>query len=390
MNFDKVTDRRGSRSVKWDSMESNYGVSNKDGIAMWVADTDFPPPACVTNALQNMVDHNVYGYYGDDTDYKASIQWWMKNRHNWPIELDWIFTTFGLVNAVGICVDIFSEPDDGVVLFTPVYHAFARVIENSERKVVELELRNENGHLSMDFDAYDAQMQGHEKIMIISSPHNPGGRVWTKDELLEITAFAKRHDLILLSDEIHHDLVFAGNKHIPTALADPSAADRLLTLTAASKTFNVAGGYTGNVIIQDEILRKKFAKRLAMLGMSKNSFGVEIVRAAYSPEGAEWVDELIAYIDGNRRVFDEGINAIPGLKSMPLQSTYLAWVDFSGTGMSREEFTDRVEKQAKIAANHGTTFGKGGDNFLRFNLGAPRSVIEEAVSRLQAAFSDLQ
>ncbi|EBA04405.1 aminotransferase, class I and II [Rhodobacterales bacterium HTCC2150] len=390
MNFDKVTDRRGSRSVKWDSMESNYGVSNIDGIAMWVADTDFPPPACVTNALQSMVDHNVYGYYGDDTDYKASIQWWMKNRHNWPIELDWIFTTFGLVNAVGICVDIFSESDDGVVLFTPVYHAFARVIENAERKVVELELRNENGHLSMDFDAYDAQMQGHEKIMIISSPHNPGGRVWTKDELLEITAFAKRHDLILLSDEIHHDLVFAGNKHIPTALADPSAADRLLTLTAASKTFNVAGGYTGNVIIQDEILRKKFAKRLAMLGMSKNSFGVEIVRAAYSPEGAEWVDELIAYIDGNRRVFDEGINAIPGLKSMPLQSTYLAWVDFSGTGMSREEFTDRVEKQAKIAANHGTTFGKGGDNFLRFNLGAPRSVIEEAVSRLQAAFSDLQ
>ena len=390
MNFDKVTDRRGSRSVKWDSMESNYGVSNKDGIAMWVADTDFPPPACVTNALQSMVDHNVYGYYGDDTDYKASIQWWMKNRHNWPIELDWIFTTFGLVNAVGICVDIFSEPDDGVVLFTPVYHAFARVIENAKRKVVELELRNENGHLSMDFDAYDAQMQGHEKIMIISSPHNPGGRVWTKDELLEITAFAKRHDLILLSDEIHHDLVFAGNKHIPTALADPSAADRLLTLTAASKTFNVAGGYTGNVIIQDEILRKKFAKRLAMLGMSKNSFGVEIVRAAYSPEGAEWVDELIAYIDGNRRVFDEGINAIPGLKSMPLQSTYLAWVDFSSTGMSREEFTDRVEKQAKIAANHGTTFGKGGDNFLRFNLGAPRSIIEEAVSRLQAAFSDLQ
>jgi len=390
MNFDKVTDRRGTHSSKWDTMEKNYGVSNQDGIAMWVADTDFHPPACVTKALQNMVDHNIYGYYGDDTDYKTAIQWWMKNRHNWPIELNWISTTFGLVNAVGICVDICSDPGDGVVLFTPVYHAFARVIKAAGRKVVELELTNDDGYLRMDFAAFDAQMQGSEKILVISSPHNPGGRVWTRSEILEITAFAKRHDLLLISDEVHHDLVFDGHKHLPTAIVDPSVTDRLVTLTSASKTFNVAGAYNGNVIIQDEVIRAKFNARLAGLGLSKSCFGVEISRAAYSPEGAEWVDAQVAYLQENRKIFDAGVNAIPGVKSMPLESTYLAWVDFSGTGMSREEFTARVEKTAKIAASHGDTFGKGGENFLRFNLGTQRSVIEDAVKRLQAAFADLQ
>jgi cystathionine beta-lyase len=198
------------------------------------------------------------------------------------------------------------------------------------------------------------------------------------------------HDLILVSDEIHHDLVFPGTRHIPMAVAAPEIEDRLIMLTAASKTFNIAGAHLGNVIIPDPALRKRFAQRMAGLGISPNSFGLHMVTAAYSGDGARWLDALIAYLDENRRLFDDGVNAIPGLRSTPLEATYLAWVDFSGTGMTAAEFTARVERSAAIAANHGATFGAGGGDYLRFNFATPRTVVAEAVARLQASFEDLQ
>jgi cystathionine beta-lyase len=173
-------------------------------------------------------------------------------------------------------------------------------------------------------------------------------------------------------------------------LAAPDILDRLVMMTATTKTFNIAGSHSGNVIVPDPKLREEFAVTMMKLGISPNSFGVTMATAAYSPGGAEWVDSLMLYLDGNRRIFDAGVNAIPGVRSMPLESTYLSWVDFAGTGMVAEEFTRRVEKEAKIAINYGATFGKGGDSFLRFNIATPRARIEEAVSRLQAAFSDLQ
>ena len=356
---------------------------------MWVADMDFRPPAAVQNALQGMLDHGIYGYYGDEGDYKAAIGWWMKTRHGWDVDPAAIFTTHGLVNGTAMCVDAFTQPGDGVVLFTPVYHAFARVISAAGREVVEMELVNNNGRYEYDFDAYDAAMTGNEKMLVLCSPHNPGGRVWTREELEGVAAFAKRHDLVLVSDEIHHDLVMPGATHIPMAHI-PGVEDRLVMMTATTKTFNIAGSHSGNVIIHDEALRAKFAGRMAAMGLSPNSFGLYMAEAAYTPEGAAWVDQLVSYLDGNRRIFDEGINAIPGLASMELQSTYLAWVDFAGTGMSREEFTKRTEAEARIAANHGPTFGKGGDSFLRFNLATPRARVVEAVARMQAAFGDLQ
>jgi len=389
MNFDTPINRRGTHSVKWDMMEQIYGVDADDGIAMWVADMDFQPPACVQNAVKAMHDHGVYGYYGDEASYLASIQWWMETRHGWKIDPSWIFTTHGLVNGTAMCVDAFTAPDDGIVLFTPVYHAFARVINAAGRKVVECPLTNDNGRYEFDFDAYDAQMTGNERMVILCSPHNPGGRVWTRGELRAVAAFAKRHDLILVSDEIHHDLTFPGHKHIPMAHIE-GIEDRLVMMTATTKTFNIAGSHSGNVIIEDPDLRLAFGTRMAAMGLSPNSFGLFMAEAAYSPEGAAWVDELRAYLDENRKVFDAGVNAIPGLASMPLESTYLAWVDFSGTGMSREEFTDRVQSGAKIAVNHGPTFGTGGEDFLRFNIAAPRAHIDKAVARLAKAFEDLQ
>jgi cystathionine beta-lyase len=389
MSFDDIIDRFGSHSLKWDMMSARYDVSADEGLPMWVADMDFPAPQCVQDAVQRLHDHGIYGYYGDDDSYRAAICWWMKTRHNWQVDPEAIFTTHGLVNGTAMCVESFTQPGDGVVLMTPVYHAFAKVIRANGRHVIECDLRNNDGRYEMDFDAWDAQMDGSAKMLVLCSPHNPGGRVWTREELQGVADFAKRHDLIIVSDEIHHDLVFPGTTHIPMAHID-GIEDRLVMMTATTKTFNIAGSHSGNVIIHDPGLRRKFAGRMMALGLSPNAFGLHMAEAAYTPEGAAWVDDLVAYLDGNKQLFDAAINAIPGLKSMPLEATYLAWVDFSGTGMPREDFTARVEKDAKIAVNHGPTFGSGGEDFLRFNLATPRPLIQQAIERMQAAFSDLQ
>ncbi|MEL6618165.1 MAG: MalY/PatB family protein [Pseudomonadota bacterium] len=389
MSFDEIIDRRGTHCAKWDKMEAIYGVPAATGLAMWVADMDFRPPKCVLDAVQAQADHGFFGYFGDDSAYLEAIRWWMDTRHGWQLDPAHVFTTHGLVNGTAMCVDTFTQPGDAVVLFTPVYHAFARVIKAADRRVVECEMVQRDGRYEMDFDTYDAQMDGSEKMLILCSPHNPGGRVWSRGELAAVAAFAKRHNLLIVSDEIHHDLVMPGHSHIPMTQID-GIEDRLIMMTAASKTFSIAGAHVGNVTIADPGLRAQFAQRMAALGQSPNSFGLFMVTAAYSPEGAAWVDDLMQYLDGNRRLFDDAVNAIPGLQSMPLEATYLSWVDFSGTGMAREEFTKRVEQDACIAVNHGPTFGKGGESRLRFNIATPRARVQEAVERLARAFSDLQ
>jgi cystathionine beta-lyase len=389
LDFDEAIDRRGTHCVKWDMMEAAYGVRSEDGLAMWVADMEFRPPEVVQRALGAMLAHGVYGYFGDDRDYLAAVRWWLRNRHGWEPAPEAVFTTHGLVNGTGLCVDAYTRPGDAVVLFTPVYHAFARVIRAAGREVRELPLVVREGRHELDVAAWDGLMAGNERMVILCSPHNPGGRVWTAAELSEIASFAQRHDLILVSDEIHADLTMPGQDHVAMTRID-GVADRLVMMTAATKTFNIAGAHLGNVIIPDAALRAPFAARMAALGISPNSFGLHMATAAFSPEGAEWVDALRAYLDGNRRLFDAGVNAIPGVRSMPLEATYLAWVDFRGTGMEPAEIARRVEVGARIAANHGESFGRGGTGWMRFNLAAPRAQVAQAVARLQAAFGDLQ
>ena len=390
MDFDEVIDRRGTHSSKWDTMEELYGVSPDNGLSMWVADMDFRAPEVIQRKLRSISSHGIYGYYGDQEEYKNSIKWWMKNRHDWKIDTSWIFTTHGLVNGTALCIDAFTKRGDGVILFTPVYYQFSNIIEASERKIVECPLKLIDNHYQFDFNAYERKLSGDEKMIILSSPHNPGGRVWTRKELQEVAKFAMKHDLILVSDEIHHDLVYPNKNHTVMPIAEPAVCDRLVMMTATTKTFNIAGAHTGNVIISNPSLKQKFSKRITALGISPNSFGLFMATTAYSSEGAKWLDELIKYIDGNRNLFDRAIDTIPGLKSMPLEGTYLAWVDFSGTGMEEKEFIYRVQDKANIAVNHGSTFGTGGENFLRFNLATPRTLIVEATKRLEKAFSDLQ
>ena len=390
MNFDEIINRKNTHSAKWDMMEELFGVSKDNGIPMWVADMDFRPPKCISESIKKMYDHGVYGYFGDDKDYLASIKWWMKTRHNWDIDLSWIFTTHGLVNGTSMAIQTYSDPGDGVVLFTPIYYVFFKQIKEGGREVLECPLVNNKGHYELDFEYYDSLMKGNEKVLVLSSPHNPGGRVWTQKELTEIASFAQRHDLVVVSDEIHNDLIMPGYKHIPMAIAAPQILDRLVMMTATTKTFNIAGMHTGNVIIPDPELRAAFHKTMVSFGISPSSFGKHMITAAYSQEGADWVDNLMLYLDENQKIFNTELGKIPGINSMHLESTYLCWVDFSNTGMRKDEFTKRVEKTARIAASHGHTFGAGGDSFLRFNIATRRTLLLEALERLNETFSDLQ
>lgn len=390
MSFNTPIDRRGTNSSKWDLMEELYGVSPDDGLAMWTADSDYQTAPCVIDAVKAAAEHGVFGYGSEDDAYLSAIQWWMQTRHDWTIEKDWILTTQGLGNGIAMCLDVWTQPGDAAVIFTPVYHEFALKVKKAGRIVTECPLVREGDSYVLDFEDAQSRLTGKEKILIWCSPQNPSGRVWTTEELRAVSAFARKNGLLLVSDEIHHDIVYPGQRFVPMANAAPEDTDNTVYLTAASKTFNIAGQRTGNMIIADPDLRAAMRKRLNMLDYKPSVMGVKMITAAYSPQGAVWADEQVAHLQSNREIFDAGINAIPGVWSMPLQSTYLAWVDFSSTGMTHEEVTARIRDSAKIAVSHGPTFGTGGESFMRFNLATQKATVQEAVRRMQEAFADLQ
>lgn len=384
-DFDEIVERVGTHSAKWDEMESTFGVPVNEGLPMWVADMDFKAPPAVNDALVAAATNGVNGYFGDDSNYKQSVIHWMSRRHDWHVEPDWIVTCAGLVQGTALCVQAYTQPDDGVILFTPVYHAFSRVIKANQRRVVESQLVEMNGKYRMDLEALEARLDGREKMVILCSPHNPGGRVWSQQEILEVAEFCDRHQMVLVVDEIHHDLVFPPFKHVNAVNAAPQFIDNMVILAATTKTFNIASALTGAVIVPSPILRERFTSVLNAAGVGPNRIGMLMATAAYE-HGELWLEALIDYLDENRRLFDEGVNAIPGVKSMPLEATYLAWVDFSGTGLSAQQVITKVQDGAKIAANHGDSFGLGGESFLRFNFATPRARVVEAVKRLQTVF----
>ena len=390
MSFDKIIDRRGTHSSKWDKMEKLFGVSPEDGLAMWTADSDYPTAPCVIDAVKRAANHGVFGYSWEYPEYLNAVAWWMKTRHGLDVDPQWVLTSQGLGNAIALCLNVWSEPGDGIVIFTPVYHEFAHKVRKNNREVVECPLALNGNRYELDLDDAQSRLTGNEKILLWCSPQNPSGRVWSEDELRAVAEFADRNDLLLVSDEIHHDLVYPGNTFVPMAVAAPDARSRMVTLTAPSKTFNIAGQRTGNMIIPDSRLRAEMHNQLNKLDYAPGMLAVAMITAAYSPEGAVWVDEQIAHLARNKALFDEGINSIPGVSSMPLQSTYLAWVNFAGTGMSHEEVEARIRDDAKIAVSPGPAFGTGGDGFQRFNLATQGARVEDAVARMKRAFSDLQ
>lgn len=388
-DFDRLIDRRGTHSAKWDALTKATGVDPADGIAMWVADMDFAAPPSVTEALQAEVARGTHGYYANDDTWRAAICDWMADRHGWTVDPAWIVGTPGIVSGCGLILQAFTEPGDGLVLFSPVYHAFYKIAEANDRPVIESPLQEVQGRYRMDLDALGRDLPDHAKIVFFCSPHNPGGTVWEPSEIKALADFCAERDLILVADEIHHDLVFPGARHHVAHTVVPEHADRLITAAAATKTFNIAGAHVGQVIVSNPVLRDRLQKVVNAAGLnSPNLFGMLATEAAYRG-GRDWLEALLPYLAGNRDLFDRRIaTEIPGARSMPLAATYLAWVDFAGTGLPPDEVTRRIREVARIGVNPGPQFGTGGETKVRFNLALPRPLLTEALNRLADAFAD--
>lgn len=390
-DFDRVIDRRDTLSAKWDRMDEACGVTAPDAIAMWVADMDFAAPPAVTDALREEVDRATHGYCASNAGWRQAQCDWLERHHGWAPDPKWLSTTPGIVSAIGLILQAFSEEGDDIIVFSPAYHAFRIIIEANNRRIHNQPMIEEQGRYRMDLEGLAANMPARGRIVLLCSPHNPGGRVWTADELRAVAEFCEANDLLLVSDEIHCDLVYEGHRHTPTAIAAPQIMDRLITCVSATKTFNLAGAHVGATITSNPQLREKLDARIMAAGLSSyNLFGIVATEAALRG-GDEWLAALMPYLQANRDHFAKEIaRAVPGARAMHLEATYLAWVDFSGTGLERADFMERIGERARIGVSPGPQFGPGGENHVRFNLATPRYWVDEALSRLADAFSDLR
>ena len=390
-DFDQVIERRGTHALKWDLIAARSGIEAEDAIPMWVADMDFRAPPGVTEALRDEVERGTHGYYADTGSWAESCCAWMSRRHGVAFDPAWVSPTPGVVSGLGLILQATTEPGDEVVLFPPVYHAFRRIIPANDRKILDAPLDLVDGRYRMDLDKLASKLTPRTRVVFFCSPHNPGGTVWTAEEIQGLAAFCETHDLLLVSDEIHCDLVFERGAFVSTLKAAPSVADRLITTVAATKTFNLAGAHVGACVTSNAELKKRLDRRIAASGLSSyNGFGMIATEAAWRT-GDAWLDALLPYLDANRRRFETGIEEIaPGARAMPLASTYLTWIDFGGVDLQPGEVEARVKERARIFASPGPQFGPGGESWLRFNIATPRSILEDALERLEEAFGDLR
>lgn len=387
--FDQIVDRRLSGSRKWDGIRTTF--SSDEVLPMWIADMDFASPPAVVEAVCRRAQHGVFGYPLRDDDYFCAIIDWLKQRQGWDVQAEWIAHTPGVVPAISVAVQTFTSPGDGVLIQTPVYPPFFSCVTNNGRKVVENQLQLVDGRYEMDFDDLASKLTADVKLMILSSPHNPVGRVWTEPELKRLAALCSSRGVIMLSDEIHGDLVFPGYRQIPLATVSPEAAAYTITCIAPSKTFNIAGLYESSIIISDPHLRKKFCDAVTALEISGgNVFGIAALKAAYR-HGGPWLDELMPYLLENANYLEAGIRELvsPVVMIKP-ESTFLAWLDFRGLGMDAIELRQFLICEAKIGLNDGKTFGALGEGFARLNFGCPRSVLADALVRLATAVCRLK
>ncbi|KOP64566.1 cystathionine beta-lyase [Bacillus sp. FJAT-18019] len=389
MNFDLAIDRNRTACLKWDNAPTIFGVT--DALPMWVADMDFAAPSAVVEALQKRVEHGVFGYTFPTESYREAICDWMQKRHSWTIQQDWIQFCPGVVPALHLIVDAFTQPGDQIVIQTPVYPPFYSVVQEHGRELVPNPLLlSEDGDYSMDFEDLEKSFStGNVKMIILCSPHNPVGRVWSKAELTRLASLCKEYDVLVVSDEIHADLVFESGAHTPFAALSEDAAERSIICTAPSKTFNIAGLNTANMIIPNAQLRSKFRKILNRYSLgSITPIGATATEAAYR-EGSQWLDELLVYIRGNMElVSNYAQEHLPELKVVMPEATYLLWIDFRGMGLSHEELNRFLVQQAKLGLNSGAAFGKEGEGFMRMNLACTRATVQEALSRLHKAIKE--
>lgn len=385
-DFDLTIDRNRTASLKWDHIPAIFGV--EDALPMWVADMDFAAPPAVVRAMHNRVEHGVFGYTLQTDSYREAISSWMNIRHNWSIQPQWIQFCPGVVPALSLIVESFTEPDDQVIIQTPVYPPFYSVVKDHGRELVLNPLQvNDQGDYEMDFEDLERSLSGGRvKMIILCSPHNPVGRVWTREELSRLATLCEQYDVLVVSDEIHADLIYQAGSHTPFAALSEDAMNRSFICTAPSKTFNIAGLNTANIIIPNDKLRRRFEKALQKYALgSITPMGAAATEAAYR-EGGEWLDGLLTYLRGNMEYIKDYLEQhIPEVKVTLPEATYLLFIDFRGLGMAQEDLNRFLVQKAKIGMNNGITFGKNAEGFMRMNVACTRATAQEAMTRLHTA-----
>ena len=387
-NFDEIVPREGTNCLKYDAREKFFGSAGV--LPLWVADMDFKTPDFIVDAIKKRAEHEIFGYsFKSDSYYKSVIDW-MKRRHNWEIQKGRISSSPGVVAGLTIAIETFSNPGDGVVVQPPVYFPFFDCVKGTTRKMVENPLKIENGRYTFDFEDLKSKIDENTKLLLLCNPQNPGGMVYTREELTELANICIENKIMIISDEIHSDLIFGGHKHIPIASVSEKMAQNCLVFMAPSKTFNVAGLTSSVVIIPNKVNFVRYERALGVghLGMG-NIFGTVALEAAYT-HGDDWLEQMLEYLWENYLFLENFFETnLPKVKVMKPEATYLVWLDFTEYGMKNRELLNFTSEKAKVGLNDGGKFGTGGNGWLRLNIGCPRSVLKEALERLGKAFGGL-
>lgn len=385
-DFDRIIDRRQTGSVKWDFNQRIFG--REDILPLWVADMDFQAPQAVIEALVRRAKHGVYGYSDGMDGYYEALNTWLRKRHGWEIQKDWVIFSPGIVFALFQLVQSLTKPGDKVLLQSPVYPPFFQAVKNNRRELVNSQLILQDGRYTMDFKDLEGKFSRGVKMMILCNPHNPVGRVWERDELDRLGKLCLEYDVLVISDEIHSDLIYKGHHHIPFASLSPELALQSVVCTAPSKTFNLAGLQTSNLIIPNPEYRKAFQRTRDLTGIhNPNVFGITALEAAYS-EGWDWLNQLLDYLQKNVDFIVSSLARIPQIRAIQPEGTYLVWLDFRELGMGPNELQDFLVHKAGVGLNAGFQFGPGGEGFARLNIGCSKSLLEEAFERIKAAINE--
>lgn len=378
--FDIFPDRKKTICYK-QGFREEYGIS-EDTLALFIADMDFLSPEAAIKAVHDAAKVGTFGYAGEKNCYFSALSAWYEKRHQLKLEKEWVVRTPGVVTALAFSVRTFSEKGDGVGTFTPVYPPFFSVVRQNERRLIDVPLLlDEDQRFQIDFDLLEKKIkESRMKVFILCNPHNPGGRIWSREELRRMDELFARYGVVVVSDEIHHDFVFPGHEHVCYLNVSEEAKSRCVVCTAPSKTFNVAGLCMSNIFIADPKLREAFQKELQGCAVhASNIIGLDVTRACYE-EGEAWLTELLEYLEGNMRLVREGVRSMKAARFMEMDGTYLPWIDLRELSLDHETLHKRLLKEAKLWLSSGHDFGA--DGFVRMNIGSPRSVIQEAVDRL--------
>lgn len=384
-DFNKIIDRSGSGDLKHEVLKERYGRA--DLLPLWVADMDFETPGFITDALRRRLNHSLFGYTVEPDDYWPTVQKWIKDHHQWDVKREWLSYIPGIVKGIGMVVNVFTKPDEKIIIQPPVYHPFRLTPEGNGREVVYNPLKeNEDGSYSMDFDNLAEVADEKCKVLILSNPHNPAGIVWSKETLARLAEFCYDREILVISDEIHCDMALWGNKHIPFATASDKAAQCSITFGAPSKTFNIAGIVSSYSIIPNDEIRNRFYSWLAANELNEAPLFSPIATVAAFKNGEAWRKEMLHYIEENILFVEKYCREnMPEIKPLRPEASFLVWLDCRALKLNHEQLVDLFVNKAHLALNDGEMFGKGGEGFMRMNVGTPRAILSKALEQLKNA-----